>query len=212
VRGLYPTTRWQPNQIVVLHNQIPNCIARREPPISLDIQWLKSTTSNGLASTQAVGSSLALGTINDTLELATSCPVNNGIIGGGLQLIKFNSPATVTVQSQLVYYLPSVTWLARSIPPDAQTRLYQLVNTETSTILQCGGVPRQGTYPFTKWSPGETVYFDECIMKIKPDTPKGLYTVSVGVKRADGSLLSAVDGSGAAIDSGFIPVGTLQIQ
>ncbi len=212
VRGLYPTTRWQPHQIVVLHSQIPNCIARRTLPIALDIQWLKSTTKNGLASTQAVGSSINLGTINETLELAASCPVNNGIIGGSLQLIKFNSPATVTVESQPVYYLPSVNWLARSIPPEAQNRVYQLVNNETGSKLQCGGVPRQDTYPFARWSPGETVYFDECVMLIKPDTPKGLYTVSVGVKSADGTFLSAVDRSGTTSDSGFIPVGTLQIQ
>ena len=212
VRGLYPTTRWQPTQIVILHSQIPNCIARRTPPITLDIQWLKSTTIDHLASTQVVGLPIRLGSINEPLELAASCPINNGIIGGGLQLIKFNSPATVTVQSQPVYYLPSVNWLVRSIPPDAKSRVYQLVNTISNTTLQCGGVPRQDTYPFAKWSPGETIYFDECVMLIKPDTPKGMYTVRVGVKDAAGKLLSAVDGSGAAIDSGFIPVGTLQIQ
>ncbi len=212
VRGLYPTTRWQPNQVVVLHSQIPNCTAPLDAPIAVDIQWLKSTSNNGLASTQVVGSPVSLGTINDTLALAPSCQANIGVIGGSLKILKFNSPPTVTVQSQPVYYLPSVTWYAQSIPPDAKSRVYQLVNNDTGAQLQCAGAPRQDTYPFTKWSAGETIYFDECLMLLKPDTPKGTYTVSVGVKRTDRTYLNAVDSTRKPIDSGFIPVGTLQIQ
>ncbi len=212
VRGLYPTPRWQPDKIIVLHSQIPNCVARRTSPIQLDMQWLKATTTNGLASTQLVGSSLNLGTINDTLELAASCPVNKGVIGGGLQLLKFNSPATLTVQSQPVYYVPSVNWLARHIPADAYYRIYLLVNSQSNTTYFCSGFPRQNTYPFSKWSAGETVYFDECVMTIPPDAPKGLYTVSVGIQTAAQTWLSAVDSTGTTIASGVIPIGTLQVQ
>jgi hypothetical protein len=116
------------------------------------------------------------------------------------------------VTTEQVYYLPSVNWLVRSIPLDAVIRSYKLTHTETGSTLQCEGVPRQSTYPFTKWSAGETVYFDECTMKITPDVPKGTYTVSVGIKNANQQLLTAVDSTGAVIPSGYIDVGTLQIN
>ena len=208
VRGLYPTPRWQPDKIIVLHSQIPNCVANRTPPIQLDVQWLKATT----VSTQPVGSSLNLGTINEKLEVAAACPVNRGIIGGGLQLLKFNSPATITVQSQPVYYFPSVNWLALSVPADAYLRVYEITNDKSGINFQCAGQPRQETYPFAKWSSGETIYFDECIVAIPPDAPKGIYTVSVGVQTIDGKWLSAVDNTGMPIASNVIPAGTLQVN
>ncbi len=212
VRGLYPTPRWQPDKVIVLHNQIPNCIANRTPPIQVDVQWVKSTSTGSLASTEPVGTSLNLGAINDTLEVASSCPVNMGVIGDGLQILKFNSPSSITVQSQPVYYVPSVNWLARNIPPDAYIRVYVLVNSESSKVYSCAGFPRQDTYPFSKWSNGETVYFDECLMTIPPDAPKGLYKVSVGIQTTVHIWLSAVDRMGTPIASNLIQVGTLEVK
>ncbi|MBI1278934.1 MAG: hypothetical protein GC179_12470 [Anaerolineaceae bacterium] len=212
VRGLYPTPRWQPDKIIVLHNQIPNCVANRPTPIQMDVQWLQSTTVSGLASTQPSGSPIKLGSINDTLGVAASCPANLGMIGGGLQLLKFNSVPTVSVQAQPVYYVPSVNWLARNIPEDAYARVYVLIHNETGTVFTCAGFPRQDTYPFTKWSSGETVYFDECLMTIPPDAPKGLYTVNVGVQTADNQWLSAADSSGTTVAAGYIAVGKLQVN
>jgi len=212
VRGLYPTPRWQPDKVVVLHNQIPNCAANLTSPVQVDVQWLKSVSENGVASTQPVGSRINLASVNDDLNIAASCPVNMGVIGGGLQLLKFNSPASITVQSQPVYYVPSVNWLARDIPADAYIRYYLLINSKTATVYTCGGFPRQDTYPFTKWSNGETVYFDECLMTIPVDAPKGEYTVNVGVQTSAGAWLSTVDSTGKPIDSGLIPVGKLQVN
>ncbi len=212
VRGLYPTPRWPLDKVVVLRNQIPNCVANRLAPIQLDVQWWKSTTVGSLASTEPVGTALNLTTINDTLAQAASCPTNMGIIGGGLQLLKYNAPPKITLQGQPIIYLPSVNWLARTIPSDAYVRVYQLSNADSGVIYTCSGYPRQDTYPFDKWSAGETVYFDECVLTIPPDAPKGMYTVSVGVQRADGTLLEAVDSAGAPIVSNLIPVGKLEIQ
>jgi hypothetical protein len=60
---------------------------------------------------------------------------------------------------------------------------------ETGTVYTCESAPRQDTYPFSEWSPGETVYFDECLLRIPPDAPAGAYEVSVGVKDVDNLLL-----------------------
>ncbi len=212
VRGLYPTPRWQPDKIVVLHNQIPNCVANLTSPVEVDVQWLKSTTENGLVSLQPMGIPIDLATVHDEVKRAASCPINLGVIGDGLQLLKFNSPATITIQSQPVYYVPSVNWLARNIPPDAYIRVYELVNSQTGALYTCSGFPRQDTYSFSKWSNGETVYFDECLMTLPVDAPKGMYTVSVGVQTAANVWLSAVDSTGTSIASGLIPVGKLQIN
>jgi hypothetical protein len=212
VRGLFPTPRWPSDKVVVLHSQIPNCVANRPAPIQLDVQWWKSITVGSLASTEPVGTALNLTTINDTLQQAESCPANMGVIGGGLQLLKYNAPPKITLQGQPVIYLPSVNWLARTIPPDAYVRVYQLSNAESGAVYNCSGYPRQDTYPFEKWSAGETVYFDECVLTIPPDAPKGSYTVSVGVQRTDGTLLEAVDSTGSPVASNLIPVGKLEIQ
>ncbi|MCA0456842.1 MAG: glycosyltransferase family 39 protein [Chloroflexi bacterium] len=212
VGGLLPTTRWPTDQVIVLHTEIPNCIARREPPINLDIQWLQAQNINGIATTTATGTPIQLAQLSEGLGVAVNCPVNKGIIGGGLQLLKYNAPTTLTLQNQPTYYIPSVNWLVRDVPTDAYVRVYLLIQASTNTVYQCGGEPRQDTYPFKRWSAGETVFFDECVMTIPPDAPKGEYVVSVGVQDTAGQWLGAVDSDGTVIENGRIPISTLNIQ
>lgn len=212
VRGLLPTPRWPTDQVIVLHTEIPNCIARREPPIELDMQWLQAVSADGLVTTLPVGQRVSLGQISEPLGIAAGCPVNIGMIGGGLQLLKYNAPTSVTVQGQPAYYVPSVNWLVRELPANAAIRVYLLRQEATNTVYQCGGVPRQETYPFSRWSAGETVFFDECVMTLPADAPKGEYVVTVGVQATDGTWLEAVDGSGTVMASGFVPVSTLDIR
>ncbi len=212
VRGLYPTPRWQPDKIIVLHTEIPNCIVRRDPPIELDFQWLTATSADELATTIPAGSRINVGTINDMLEVAAACPVNKGVIGGGLQLLKYNTPTTLNIQTDPVYFVPSVNWLVRDLPAEAVNRIYVITQASSSTTYQCSGVPRQNTYPFARWSLGETIYFDECVTIIPKDAPKGDYVISVGVQDVEGKWLSAVDSSGTPLADGLVPIGTLQVE
>lgn len=212
VRGLLPTVRWPTDQVIVLHTEIPNCIARREPPIEIDIQWLQATTTNGLASTTPVGQRVTLGQLDEALGTATGCPINKGMIGGGLQLLKYNASTSLSLQNQPTYYVPSVNWLARAIPAEAVNRVYVMVQAATETVYTCAGIPRQETYPFSRWTAGETVFFDECVMTIPPDAPKGDYVVRVGIQNAAGEWLPATDENGVPVENGTIPIATITFQ
>ncbi len=212
VQGLLPTVRWPTDQVIVLHTEIPNCIAKREPPIEVDIQWLQATTTDGIATTTPVGQRINLGQLDEPLGIAAGCPINKGIIGDGLQLLKYNAPTSLTLQGEPTYYVPSVNWLARELPTGAVNRVYLIVQADTETVYACAGAPRQETYPFNRWTQGETVFFDECVMTIPPDAPKGEYVVRVGIQNAAGEWLPAVDENGVPVESGTLPISTLTLQ
>lgn len=198
VRGLYPTPRWRIDEVVIVQTDIPNCLADVESPYSLQLRWLPATSDNRTVTLGQASESLSLGQIEvSELGVAALCPASLGMIEG-LQVIKFNSLPTANAGE---YYALSVNWLARSIPPEATMRVYEMQHIDSGTVYTCEGAPRQDTYPFSEWSPGETVYFDECLLRLPADAPAGAYEVSVGVKDADGNLLG--DG---LLDAGSVTV------
>lgn len=208
VRGLYPTPRWRTDDVVVAQADIPNCLANVEASYRLQLRWLPATSDNRTVTLGAASEPVSLGEIDvDDLGVAALCPTSLGMIEG-LQVIKFNSPPKVKAGE---YYALSVNWLARSIPPQATTRVYEMKHIETGTVYTCEGQPRQDTYPFSEWSPGETVYFDECLLRIPPDAPAGAYEVSIGIKDVNNDLLPAADIHGQTKPGGLIPISTITL-
>lgn len=211
-RGLYPTPRWQSEEIIVVQADIPNCDAGLNPPSRLQLSWLPSTSQDRLAKIGEAGTSIELGAINEQMGMAAACPANLGIIGGGLQIVKNNTPASLELTGEGAYFVPSVNWLARSIPEQAVTRVYTVTQQDSDTTFTCAGTPRQQTYPFNRWTVGETIYFDECVMLLPPTIPTGTYIIQVGVQDKQGNWLPAAAPDGTPLADGQVMIGKVEIR
>jgi 4-amino-4-deoxy-L-arabinose transferase-like glycosyltransferase len=206
-RGVYPTTRWQPNQVIVTQVEIPNCAVTSSAEHNLQLRWLQSPATRDIPPI-VVSDALTLSTISGALGTAAQCIPNLGVIGEGLQIWKVNSPLTAQAGS---VFTPSVNWLARTIIPEAGMRIFWLRQINGDLAYTCGSDPRQGTYPFARWVTGEMVYFDECPMALPDDTPPGVYQLSVSVLEGGDRPLPAVDAAGQPIPSGEVPLAQITI-
>ncbi len=206
VRGMFPTPRWEPGQIIAAEVDVPNCVGVSFPA-ELRLQWIESRSNGRLVDLLPRGEPLSLGTVETPLKMAALCPLNLGQIAG-LQIVAFHRPSPV--QPGEVVTL-SVNWLARRLPPEAFLRIYRLTHTAGIVTYTCASQPRQDTYPFARWTPGETVYFDDCPLLLPAGAPTGMYTLAVGVQDAAGRMLPAVDPAGNSLADGFIELGEITV-
>jgi hypothetical protein len=203
LRGLYPTTRWQPDEVVAIPLEIPNCLPQAATSSVIDIRWRTSDAASS--------SALTIPLEHGAWAIANRCPTSLGIISG-LQVVRHNLPETLQLADTQRNLIFSVNWLVRDLPPNAALRAYQLRHVASGTTYTCEGTPRQQSYPFNRWTTGEYVYFDECVWLMPPDAPLGDYAVSIGVKDAEGALLPAVDANGQLTMDNWLPLATVTIQ
>lgn len=206
VRGMIPTPRWEPGQIITAEVDVPNCVGVTFPA-ELRLQWVESQSDGRLIDLTPRGEPLLLGAVATPLETAALCPLNLGRIAG-LQIVAFHRPPPA--QPGEVVTL-SINWLARQVPADAFLRIYRLTHTASGTSYTCTSQPRQDTYPFARWTPGETIYFDDCPLTLPTDAPTGAYTLAVGVQAAAGAMLPAVDAAGNPVADGFVELGEIRV-
>ena len=208
VRGLYPTPRWETGDVVKIQAAIPNCLPPASLPLSVGFRWLPLRTDGSIDTTAARPDMITLGTV-DTVFSQANCPPNLGIIGGGLQILKSDTPTRTTPGT---FFALSVNWLARSIPLNASIRFYVLTHEASGSEYVCSGAPRQWTYPFGVWSVGETIYFDECVFSFPADAPDGTYRIGVGVQDGDGAWLEADDPNGDPLPDHLVPIGEITLE
>ncbi len=204
VHGIYTTPRWHVGDVVVVQASIPNCAAAFPATADLTLRWI------GYSPTGAVEVStdpVTLTRVRESLAQADTCPPSLGVIGGGFQLVKWNSPLSVHRGET---YLPSVNWIVRSAVPAAALHVFSFTHDQTGTRYTCSGSLADGLHPMSSWQQGEYIYFDECVMNFPPDAPTGTYTVSVGVQDASGAYLAALTPQGSTTD--FLVVGQLQLE
>ncbi len=176
-------------------------------PAELRLQWIESQSDGRQVDLTPRGESLSLGAVEMPLGIAAACPLNLGRITG-LQIVAFHRP--LPAQPGEVVTL-SVNWLARQVPAEAFLRVYRLTHTASRTSYTCASQPRQDTYPFARWTPGETIYFDDCPLTLPADAPTGAYMLAVGVQDAAGAMLPAVDAMGNVVADGFVEVGEVRV-
>ena len=204
--GTYPTTLWQPGAIIAAQAVIPNCAASRldAPPLDtpqLRLSWLGADQGGEIV---AESPPLTLASLQTTLERNTRCPDNLGMIAGGYEVTKFNSPATVHPNEP---YLPSLNWIVYSPAANAAARVLVFTHADTGTTYTCSSSPIAPIYDVAQWTRGEQVSFDVCTMEFPDDAPMGDYHAAVGITDADGQYLPAVSGSGEAAANGLVTVG-----
>jgi hypothetical protein len=203
VRGLYPTTRWQPQEVIAIPLEIPNCLPQTALTSQITVRW---HTTDDLSIT-----AVTIPVEHGTLATAARCSTSLGIING-LQVVRHNLPDIMRLAETQRNLIFSVNWLVRDLPPTAAIRTYQLQHQDTGTLYTCEGTPRQQSYPFDRWTVGEQVYFDECVWLMPPDAPLGDYAVSIAVKDAAGNRLPAVDANGQPTADNWLSLTTVTIQ
>jgi len=209
LQGLYPTTRWEPDEVIVQRISLPNC-SRAIAPLDLSLDWIAASQDGSVSMQPVPAPSLSLGTFDSDLARASTCPANLGVIADELQIIKFNGPTEVTRGE---VYVPSVNWLVLNPPTNSVIRVYVLRHLDSGTEYQCVGRPHQGSTSFAQWEKGNIYYFDECAFSIPEHAPSGTYRLLVGTRGINGNdQLPAHDNTGRAIPDGLIPLGNVVIQ
>ncbi|MBE2271212.1 MAG: glycosyltransferase family 39 protein [Anaerolinea sp.] len=198
-RGDSPSSRWNTGDLIHLQAMLPNCEAALPAGTRLDLRW---ADANG-----ELSAPILLGVLSRELPVSANCPAIVGTIGGSLIVQRFSAPL---VQPAGALYLPSVYWYALDRTP-ARTRTYRLTHEANGVEYLCQGEPRQNTYPFAAWTPGTTIYFDECGLILPPDAPPGAYQVALAVFDADGNPLPAADANGAPLPDSWLPVATITL-
>lgn len=205
-RGVYPTTLWQPDQIIKATAEIPNCSEAMSLPAQLTLRWFGVRRNGALVNQQTAP--LVLAPLSAVLEKAASCPAKLGVIAGNYQIVKFNSPPAVQPGET---YLPSLNWLVFDPDPRAEARIFTFTHTDTDMQYTCTGSLAPQIYDVSTWQHGQEVYFDTCTMKFPPDASPGIYRVEAGILDADEHYLEAVSASGDPLPTGMVYVGEVEL-
>ncbi len=205
-RGAYPTTLWQPDQIVAATAAIPNCDDTLALPAELALRWVGAEQDGSVAAQQ--DPPLTLASLSQPLVRAPSCPEKLGMIAGQYQVVKFNSPPVVHSGET---YLPSLNWIVFDPVAEAAERVYTFTHEQTGTRYTCTGSVAPQVYDVRVWQHGQEVFFDVCTMKFPADAPPGVYRVAVGITSADQQYLAASGADGVPLPDGLIPVGEVEL-
>lgn len=195
-RGRYPVTRWEPNQIVAVQMEIPNCsAATMSGPIDVSIDWLAAGMTGEYLEQDALAGAEFV--VDADLVRARSCLGNLGVIDDVFQVVQYNGQQVITRGEN---FLPSVNWYIRdNIQNSDLSRVYTLAHKDSDLSFTCEGVPRLGDYPIAQWRRGETIYFDQCLFLLPVDAPSGLYRLSIGLKDNATGTYAPVEGSSSIV-------------
>ncbi len=207
-RGAYPTTLWQPGEIIFAQAVIPNCAAPVDAPLELSLRWRRAG-ADGTILPDTDEPPLTLASLSPSFGRSLSCPNDLGVIAGSYQITRFNPPPSIT---RGVVSLPSVHWLVLSPTPEAAQRVFRFTHNASETSYICSGTPAPQYYTVSLWQRAQEVFFDSCSMRFPADAPTGNYRVAVGMTDVDGNLLPAVDGAGQPSADGWLAVGEVTVS
>lgn len=199
-QGFYPTTRWQPAEVILEEVYVPNCGADLTAPITVQLAWDAVDPSGAIAVPQAGQATLT--TLTDDLPRSTSgCLPNMGVIGSVAQVIQYNAPLTAR---QGASYFPSLNWYVRADDVPFLGRTYTLTHEATDTVYNCVSRPRLNDWPFALWEKGQIIYFDQCAFTFPEDAPLGTYTVMVSIDDEAGRRVPAEPVAAAVVDDQIV--------
>jgi hypothetical protein len=186
--SVYPTSRWQPGEVVASHVSLPNCAADADTPLTLALRWI------GFAPPTEPSPWVDLGSITPTPGVAAGCPQTLGLLADGYRVTKFNSPP---IARRAEPYLPSLNWIVEVPSSDVLRRTLIFTHEQSGVEYTCSGSPSDAMKPLASWQRGEYIYFDYCEMQFPPDAPLGEYRVAVQIENRDGRTMPGVDAAGA---------------
>lgn len=204
-RGTYPASLWREDEIVVLRAAIPVCDPPTESDVPLTFRWWTVSSAGEFLITDEPP--LSLGELQAGYTPAASCPGTLGTVADRYRVIRYNAPSEAIIGQT---YVLSVHWYIYEAPDQLLARVYVLDHTETGTRYQC--VHGQGSFAPSRWTRGQTVFFDGCPFVFPEDAPEGMYSVRVGLIDSTGVFLPAVDTSGQPAPENLVPVSVIDVR
>lgn len=205
--GVYPSTRWQPGDVIRIPMRVPYCpldaaaASVLEAGAPILVTWLPFDTNAHLM--EAIAPPIPLGVTDAPMPRAPACPQPLATFAAAYHVIKYNAPPPIRRGETLV---PSLNWLVTTPDPAALARVFVFRHDATGAEIACSSMTRY----MNAWGRGEIVYFDGCPLTFPPDAPTGSYTVYVGVQDAALTYLPGTDADGRAAP--LIAVGTQHVD
>ena len=202
VRGLYPTTRWEPGDIVHSPLTVNNCTQPLTAPVDVRFRW------DG-------GDAVTLATLDEPIPLSANCPENYGVVNDDLQITQIRHAEQLRRGDSLT---PTVNYLVLDNPIDVQSRFYILQHTEQDTQYTCrDSVSIHGNVltfqqSFGRVPPGERIFLDSCSLYVPPNAPLGPYDLLLMFVDADGNRVPMATPAGATVQGSQLRLGTVQIR
>jgi hypothetical protein len=104
----------------------------------------------------------------------------------------------------------ALTWTVQSAPERDYSVFLHLVDAEGKQWGGGDGVPRQNTYPTSRWESGEVVV-DERTVSVSADVPPGPYRLYAGWYDTGGRV-AAFDAQGERLPSDALELGQVEVQ
>lgn len=204
-RGIYPTSRWEPDEIVIERLPVRNCGIPLAAPIRADFQWGED------------GDPVEIFTLDESLGVSDGCPPNLGRVADELQLTAIRTPATATRDSG---YEPLINWIVLEQPLVSQVRQFTLSQRDGDAVYTCDGFAdmHEGASNTDQFGDlrrviprGATIHADTCAVYIPSDAPLGTYDIRVALFDADGMPLPVYDDMGHLLDDNQLILDTVEI-
>ncbi|HLB47338.1 MAG TPA: hypothetical protein VJL59_10075 [Anaerolineales bacterium] len=96
--------------------------------------------------------------------------------GGTFELLDVSAPAEVQPGDTITLHF---TWRAAVQPKEKYTLFVHLLDANGQLVVGNDGVPARGSHPTARWQVGQINRFN-VPLTVPPDTPPGLYSLSVG--------------------------------
>lgn len=172
--GLYPASLWPPNQWIVERIPIPL------------METLLTPTQGRINVALLEGENVDVGVVK---VAPPTWPPPQPVVAQfgpaiGLSAASY-SPARLPAGASLQV---TVTWQALAAPDAFYTTFVHLGPAGQPPLAQGDSPPLQGFYPTTAWAAGESLV-DHYQIDLPPDTPAGVYPLTLGLYRADASRL-----------------------
>jgi hypothetical protein len=217
--GRYPTSRWQPGQVIADTIPIPiNADARGPAGLRLD---LGLHDGDGQRLPTADGQPVLWPGTGDTIHAGVIrlagrepiTPVGDPVhyrLGDLVELVAIQPPSAQTAPGATLPF--TLTWNAVRQPDADYVAFVHLLNQAGEGIAQFDGPPVRGTFPTSLWQPGDVVV-DARQMRLPDDLPDGTYHVVAGWYRLDTMVrLPVSDAAGRPLPDGAIPLFALEVK
>jgi hypothetical protein len=147
------------------------------------------------------GEDLQLLTLSRPLEVTRERPMRDvsgaWVLDDMIVLIGYDAPQYLTPGETMRIALY---WFALAAIPGDYTVFVHLLDANGAAVVQADGKPVWWTYPTTQWEQGQYIR-DDHILELATDTPRGDYTLAVGMYDAEtGVRLNVRDVQGPVPD------------
>jgi 4-amino-4-deoxy-L-arabinose transferase-like glycosyltransferase len=197
VRGMVPTSLWQPGQVWSDLYQVPVDPDAVAPTVlRVEVGLYDLETQADLASVRVGEAKLAPLRTQTSPDHPLEVALADGVVLMGYDLPSQSAKPGETITLTLH-------WQAQAAPSTDYQVMVHLLGAEPVPVAQGDGPPLSGDYPTRMWAPGEVI-IDPHTVVLPADVPPGQYRLLVGMYNLETLVrLTRLDGAGDTIE---IPV------